>query len=523
MLNIRPDEGVIIGLASKSRSLLLAATSYCEGSFVVNTLEDLPTIKNVKQLYTTPTPYVVASPPPEQVMHKRLKIELINDKEIASALPFQLEPLFPQPVENLIFCWEKIFCSENSSTLMIYAIAKDHLENYINTIKSIGFIPDAIIPSTVALAAFASQATRKRSIIVIDISSDQTTCILIKEGKVFSSRTISTGSSSFNEAFSENSGGLFLTELSKTVLYLQQQPVFNEPINEVLFVGEGVHTPKLKGYILNAINLKEVKAFIPTTGDTQKAVENYAASIGLTLAENTETTINLIKDSVSSCHSLRFVKKAAYKLLLASFLLTFSCFLASNSIQNKEERKLKKAYSKLLSTAGYTVETFEREYSKETTQKIRPFLLKTLSFKQLRSRISILCKQNTPATVNFPLFPNVPRVSDTLAWLCEYQKNTLSPGSEGYIHPININQIKYVMLSRPQKEKSREKYRVKLDVEFTVDSPRTAREFHDALLEKNAFVDAKQGVKWSSQNGHYHASLYLNDKTKYLQGTAKKG
>ena len=71
------------------------------------------------------------------------------------------------------------------------------------------------------------------------------------------------------------------------------------------------------------------------------------------------------------------------------------------------------------------------------------------------------------------------------------------------------------MVKRPDQSKKKEKYRVKVDLEFSSPTPKQAREFHDALVAPNDFVDPKDEIKWSSNRGSYRTSFFLKDKTKY--------
>jgi type IV pilus assembly protein PilM len=71
------------------------------------------------------------------------------------------------------------------------------------------------------------------------------------------------------------------------------------------------------------------------------------------------------------------------------------------------------------------------------------------------------------------------------------------------------------MAKRPEQTKKLEKYQVRVELEFSSRNPTDAREFHDALLVPNSFIDAKQGVKWSAAGGKYKAVFFLNDRTPY--------
>ncbi len=110
------------------------------------------------------------------------------------------------------------------------------------------------------------------------------------------------------------------------------------------------------------------------------------------------------------------------------------------------------------------------------------------------------------------LHPDVARVSDVLLWLSNHPQ--VKSG-------IELESLHYVFVKRPEKGKAKEHYQVRVDLEFSAPSATTAREFHDALLMPNAFIDSKTELKWSVQRGRYLASFFLKDKTYYPNMTER--
>ena len=114
------------------------------------------------------------------------------------------------------------------------------------------------------------------------------------------------------------------------------------------------------------------------------------------------------------------------------------------------------------------------------------------------------------------LNPNVPRVSDVLAWLTTHPNVGFEMVPEkNEDASILIENFNYALVKRPEEKKRDLKYQVKIDLEFTSPSPKSAREFHDALIAPNEMVDLKGEIKWSSTRGKYKTSFYLKDKTFY--------
>jgi type IV pilus assembly protein PilM len=117
----------------------------------------------------------------------------------------------------------------------------------------------------------------------------------------------------------------------------------------------------------------------------------------------------------------------------------------------------------------------------------------------------------------FPLWPNIPKVSDVLAWLSTQHVLMSKKGKPDMknLQSIQIESFNYSVVKRPDQSKKQEKYQVKVELEFTSPTPKLAREFHDSLIEPNALIDPKGEVKWNSSHGRYRTSFYLKDKTVY--------
>jgi type IV pilus assembly protein PilM len=103
-----------------------------------------------------------------------------------------------------------------------------------------------------------------------------------------------------------------------------------------------------------------------------------------------------------------------------------------------------------------------------------------------------------------------------LAWLSSHP-HIIGENKEQTIQKpkIQLKSFSYKMVKRPEPNKEREKYQVKVEIEFATATPRYAREFHDILLAPNDIIDPKEGVKWNVEKDSYRASFFLVDKTDY--------
>ena len=186
--------------------------------------------------------------------------------------------------------------------------------------------------------------------------------------------------------------------------------------------------------------------------------------------------------------------------------------LRSKRTREYEETLVKQEYLKLLSVLHKTYDEYEMQLPVNETEKAES--IEGLSVDQLKTRLNIIEKEIQAIPQIFPLQPNVPLVSDVLAWLSTHNSFVQKEGA-GSKDSLRIESLSYTMVKRPEPSKKQEKYQVKIELEVSSPTPKSAREFHDALIEPNDFVDPKGEVKWSSSRDRYKTSFFLKDKTIY--------
>ena len=184
-----------------------------------------------------------------------------------------------------------------------------------------------------------------------------------------------------------------------------------------------------------------------------------------------------------------------------------------------KEDQLKSKFLELLSFTQKPYDVFEALYEQKYPFAKRGDTIvpiANLDAEGISNRVDFLETSIKSMPESFPLLPNIPRVSDVLVWLSTHPKLVCAENSgPGDCLPFTIDVFNYSLVKRPEINKKSEKYQVKIDLEFSTSSPRLAREFHDALITSNDFVDPKGEIKWTATKGKYRTSFYLKDKTIY--------
>lgn len=482
---------------------------------------------------------IVTALPSDEVLIRTLDIKLKKDRDIDAVLAFQAEPLLPYPVENAVL--DRITQGQNAEGTQITLVAarKDYIKQHLEQWEALAIIPDVISCVPAALASFSKLVTTSNAPhIVLHLGNVQTTCALVKEGKLIAAQSCPTGVNSLTRLIALGTGTIDFAKLTQGVnpelfeavdnwrreitrlLYALSKLVKDVDVSDLLIAGEGAEFLNLGSELCKDAHRKILTPETPPNFSiSQDQLQRFAVPIGAALSglENTKDQINFRQQEFSHPHPWRQLKipLAAYFALCALLALSFYAYGQSN-IRN-QETQLRQEYADLLTTMNKSYPAFEKEFAAKnpafrTTEEGIP-LLNTLTPEMITHRLQYLHKDLKESPDSFPLFPNTPRVSDLLAWLSAHPIVTgQSKDSPG---PLQIDSLSYTMVKRPELKKKQEKYQVKVELEFSSPTPTLAREFHDALIAPNDLVDPKGEVKWSSNKGKYRASFFLKDKTAY--------
>lgn len=473
---------------------------------------------------------LVSSLPTEHTLIRPLNLRLKKLKEIDEVLSFQADPLLPCPVEGCVLDRFILELGEESR-LSIVAAQHKEIEQHLQLYTANDLEPELISCTPAALAAFAHIfCPTDKALVVIHLGKKGISFILAQQGKVLQSRALSCDNPSFfslkpHELTQLEEADLLRKQVTQNLMALKKQ-VKTTLSHEVLLCGPGSQQQDFAEFILNGINLPKAKITKSelSPADIQiGALLDYAVPIGLALtALDLELPqINLRKEPFAYPNRWKRLLKPISTYLFLCLFLSFSLFLWGNSRINYLESDLKENYLSLLTTLNKSPEGLEEEFQKKQ-QGSRfsldkdDFFIEDLSIDDIQERVDFLESQLKSIPESFPLYPNVPRVADVLAWISQHPKVVRSQ-EEGSIQEalIRVESFAYNMTKRPDQNRKNERYRVKVELEFSTPSPTVAREFHDALIENNAIIDQKNEIKWSTSRGKYKTAFFLKDKTVY--------
>lgn len=486
-----------------------------------------------------------------------LEVKLKKDVDVDAVVGFQSEPLLPYPLDNAVVDWIKLHQTNESTLTTIAAARKDHLQKHIELLQSLELDAEVISSIPSALALFSKLFSEVQDYhYVIDIGAYQTTCTVVKDGKLIAVQSLSQGVFQLAQALAKdreidvkaaksalrglNFGALddsmpalqaalnaLRLELMRTLFGLSKHAKGKEVV-DILVTGEVGSLPGFIRLLTQQLGKQPITAELnPDFSVDTPELLFYAIPIGLALSglpKYTSDQINFRQQEFSYPNPWkRYVKPVGTYLILCC-ALAFAIYIFGNSYIDDEADKLRQNYVTLLANMHKQPEAFEEEFAKKTGSKqfldegITPSV-KQLSEDDIAARLRFLEKEVSATPDTYALLPNVPRVSDVLAWLQNHPNVVSKDEKTNTISPIlQIDNFSYSYVKRPDISKKQEKYQVKIEMEFGTQTPKQAREFHDALLAPNDLVDPKGEVKWSTNRGKYRASFFLKDRTAYPSG-----
>lgn len=456
--------------ANEASPLLKTAILKKEGNEVsIESLHDFPEPSSIVNLF-----YNLANSHPSkemricsglsgsQVFIRNLLVPLAQRHKVLAALPFQCEAILPFPLESAVVCPQLRQIGKQQTSVTLYATIEASLQEHIGALKNFGLNSDAISCEPVALARFAHFAFPNRSkILAFHLEGQSLLYTLSRKEEVLFSQT------------------LFLKERASLSIELQKLEIF---LKERGMIDE--HTP----WLVAGEDAEEL--FAQTFSSEKLPIEDakmrsHALAIGLALdgLASDSLSVQFSQGKFTPPHTKQKRKKLLLSYLAVCLIGTLLVASASALLIGKKKRLLvERLKEELPSEIALDPKNIEESlYGWET------------SLNKLRS--------------SFPFHPTVPKVSDVLAWLSADPHFTSEDG--GKKEGIEIKSLHYQLVKYPKIGEAGSPYTAMLSIDFTAETPRLARDFHEELLKGAHIANAKKEIRWQVQNQNYHTSFEL--------------
>jgi type IV pilus assembly protein PilM len=499
---------------------------------------------HVNPLYTG-RPLVTSSLDGKDVLVRNLYLPITKEKDLAEALPFQAEPMLPFSAEEALLAHQLVSKDQDGSELTLLAVRKTALEEHLERLKPFKIEPEHVGSIQSALCFFGNHflTESSKTYLIFHIQQQGITSVLIREGKLSASFSSSEQLDPFFQLLrnqqnqvqspqglkalleqappsSRNTFNRIKQEIARMAYGLAKE-VKPEEIEGILFTGEsaaweGLDQELIKGLPFGLLHCEGEAEY------SGREIQTYALPIGLALESfpGQAFKVDFRQQEWAYPHPWKRLAVPIGGYIASIMLLCAALYFFGQSYIRYEESQLKQNYVDLLASMHRSHKQFEISFKDKNPRAHDPYdgeipQVDDLDREELSSRLAFLQKEIQSSPDSFPLHANTPRVSDVLAWLSHHPA-VVEVNEEGQPEAkLQIESFNYLMIKRPQHGKQKDKYQVKVELEFTSPTPKWAREFHDALIEPNEWIDPKGEVKWNTNRGKYRTSFFLRDKTAY--------
>ncbi|MCH9628121.1 MAG: hypothetical protein S4CHLAM2_17740 [Chlamydiales bacterium] len=460
-MSLFPTPPIYAGIDASENATHIARLRKSRKGWEVLHLKTFSSAEPVKPLDTG---VVVAAFPSRETLVRTFELQVKKEKDLRAALDFQIEPLLPYTADKAIIQAQTIEKKGGSTLLTAFAIRLDHIQAFIDQLGNRGMEPERITSVPYALAALTTLFPQTTSAqFLVHEGDKETTCILVEKGKLLAARAFDS---------SRDLG----KEIQKTILSFCSSHK-TKAFETILLLG--THNEEIQAATEKTVLLPST-ATLPVS---QEELTRYGLAIGTALAAE---GIDFRQKKFAYPHKWRRLKKPLIGCMALLTLLIGSLATFGHLVLKNQKQELENAYLSLLKAEGKSASTLP----------LRP--------EAYLSSLAEIEKEVRARPDTHPLHPDVPKVREFLAWLSS-QKG------------IQIESLNYTLASRPDFGHKKERYKVKVDLEFSAKETGSANAFHDLLLAPNAFLDSKQNVQWTTGKGKYQTSFYLKDKTRYQQ------
>ena len=488
-----------------------------------------------------------------EVLFRSLTLPISSRSKAIAALPFQLEAVLPFPIEEAVIESSLTSMGKKAFTLKgievfglgkrkgslsveervgldggktqhppssqyqvnLFATRDRTLQAHLDQWQSLGIDPDLVTTTPNALNRLARWIfPQEEQIHLMYIGESKSCCVISNKDQILMTQTLYFGHLDFLNALAKDFPHRSLDELKSLVRKSEQISSEGNPLiafNQInLKIGQEIERLFLylkdKNFLKHSqwillgdkypafpykTHFPEVKThFSNSLQKDSLAVHEYALPMGIALDAHCSDSqaVQFRKSKWASLRCQMKRKNLSFRLLLFCITASLLMGVGGHLLLKKKEREILSQLSQCLPAAL-------AQAALESTEN-----LSELFWEWEQS----LNKQKLP----FPFLPTTPSVSDVLAWLSTHP--ALSTPEGGRKEGIEVQGIRYQLYQYPKLGESGGVYAAKVDLELIADTPRLAREFHDALLKGDSIVNGKKEIKWNVQQNTYWVSFELN-------------
>ncbi len=464
--------------------------------------------------------YTASILPSLATLCRQVPLPSLHPKEVRSALIDTLEQTVSINIEESVVAYEVHDSGEGSMTVTAYLANQAAVKQHLDALATLSIDPEWVIPKAACLAAFLAHFAVPGWQYGIDIGADETTAVLIFNGSIIESRSLVGGSSAFialAQPSPDNDEQLrrFLQHLTEVLLAFKERFSVEASV-PLTITGSVLSLP-----LASAVIAEFVQAPLSPLHDEPDNISllQCAAVVGAALLTQPKSSSrpvpNFRAGELAFAHPLLHWKRPLATLCLGCLAAASALAWYGASRSEAIIEQMRHDWKAITVAAHITPEEVARQTEKALGISIP---LEKVSPENLLAMGNWL-RATVERQTSYPLHPDIPRLSDLISWL-SLQISDIAQSAPKEERKFEIQSLHYALVKHPTKAHPKERYQVRVDLEFLTPSVALARAFHERLVSKNAFVDNSAEVKWTPSSGKYRTSFFLKDNTHYPQQTS---
>jgi hypothetical protein len=444
-----------------------------------------------------------------------LDLKIGNTRHAQEALQFQSEgATHLNPLDTLAVP-HAVRKSKSKVQAMLFSASREALKARLEECAKLEADPDCIGSNGLALVHFLRwKAPALSDAFIVDLGSNEWTASLMCNGELVNSHALGIGTETLLAALWEDRKKILLPKevegVAKQIDLAQIKPNLNPHLSAklseirqelgktifsfhriagelpIVFTGHVDAFGHLKPYLVESFKEAVSKEYDESLDPEEL---KYAIPIGLALEQAKGEPLQLLSEEFFPKKNWK--RAGAYGLSLICLSVCLNCALLSIGFG-----WLKGLKDRIIGSVEQAIEIWD------------PQLKNTLQFNEELALDQWIGKVNAHGK-EYPYILDVPRAAEVLAW---FGQHPLLQEFKAEGDPLELVDLHYQLVEFPTIGSAQRKYQAKAEIQFRAKSPMHARQFHEALLKGDDWVDSSKEIAWEALNDSYRASFFFKRK-----------
>lgn len=450
-----------LGISFSENIFECALVSKEQGKIQISFVKNLP-LEDVNQLYNTLGECTwAAGLASDEVLFRKISLPIKEKSKALKALPFQIGSVVSIPLEEMIVSSILNKASPQGWDALTFCAKESALKSLLDSWTSLGIEIEFVTVEQVALYQLLKHFyPQEKECCIILVEKKSLVCVVVSEEQIALSQTVASH------------------ELGRLKTFLETKGLWKDSTPAFLLEASSEFVASWKETFSEHI--------LPVPSE----ILSHPVAIGLALSALAQNPYqaNLREGKWACLKTSKKRKKILIQSGILSAIALALCAITSHYFFKLEYQKLHRQAKDLFPSL-----VLEKPLS---------------SPEALESDLREWEKKTSTSKLPVPLICAVPSAADVLAWISTHPVLTTKEGlpKEG----ICIQSVRYHLYQYPKLGNSKEPYLAKVEIELIAQTPKLAREFHDALLAGDPLVNAKKEIAWKVEKNTYFTSFEVN-------------